>query len=121
MTDSEAALNARIAKFKRRAKNVRSQAHLDKIMQSFPVDQHEKIASIIAPVLLPTLEARSVQPVDIRPVDPDKPILQEETARRLNMQREQIAALQETNRVLEAQVKSLREQLKNKPEGVKSI
>src|SRR4029079_11434414 len=80
MTETE--LNARIEKLKRRTPLLQSQAHLEKIIGSFPEAHRTLAIEAVSGILPEKLVAREPKPV-IVPKDPENPTIQEATAMRL--------------------------------------
>lgn len=119
---SEQELNARIAKFKRRAPQITSQHHADMIMASFPVEHHEAVMEAVR--LSGDLKLKSITPeeiMEIVPRNPEAPAPQELTAQRLYGQAQQIVAMraqseqdQKTIAELQDQVSILTKQLTGK-------
>lgn len=87
---TEAELNARIAKFKRRAPMVTSQSHLEKIIGSFPEEHRPLVISEIGSILPERLIAQEPANVELKVKDEANPTIQEATASRLNSQNAKI-------------------------------
>jgi hypothetical protein len=98
---------ARLAKFKRRAKTITSQDHLDKAMFSFPVEHHDEIAAAIQPLLsrnrgLTARKVKSMPQIEFK--DSENPTLHESTVARLNSMattvQEQAAKIQDYEKMI---------------------
>lgn len=102
-------LDARIRKFKRQSTGVSSQAHMDRIMESF--GEHQEL--VLTKIDHSSLIVRKVEPMEIKPKDPENPTIHEATAVRLNNQDEKIIALNDSLKEANAKIKSLEKELEN--------
>jgi len=104
---------ARLDKLRRRAPFVRTQEHLDKIIQSFEPEHRSLAIEAVRDILPMKLEARDM-PVEVKPKDEANPTLQEATAARLNSQAAKIIEQSETIAEMDQTIRDLQEQLNEK-------
>lgn len=112
-----------LAKFRRRAPLMQSQSHLDRAMALFAVEDHEEIATIVQPLLTKPITARKVEPVELKPKDPENPTLQESTVQRLNLAAEAHLELATVKKSMEeriAELEGIVESLKSENNSLKS-
>jgi len=98
---------ARLAKLKKRAPKLNSQAHLDKIIASFD-KKHRKLAiDAVSDILPEKLVARMPKKSAIAPKDPDNPTIQEATAMRLQAHGEKIIEQANTMAEMDKRIREL--------------
>lgn len=125
---TEAELNARIAKFKRRAPMLTSQSHLEKIIGSFPEEHRPLVISEIGSILPERLIAQEPANVELKVKDDANPTIQEATASRLNSQNakilEQAGVIHDLTRQLadvQLELKAMKESAEAKAMATKEV